>query len=279
MVELDSRALRIVEACLDLDGAAREDFIDRESGGSAALGARVRQILAMEEEGESLLATRIIERRHGEADEIPERIGKFRICGLIGRGGMGMVVRGQRDDGVYRQDVAIKLIRAGLRGETERERFANERRLLARLSHPSIARIIDGGEEGGRPWLAMELVEGKAVTHDLRARKAGLAETLEVFDTIADAVSHAHRNLVIHGDIKPSNILRTGEGEVKLLDFGIGRLAGELDEIAGPYPLTPVYAAPERLRGEPPDVAVDHEVAMGVADGVGDSVEDFERLR
>jgi hypothetical protein len=257
MVELDARALGIVEACLDLDEAEREAFIARECGDSDRLTARVRRILAMEEAGDALLSTRIIERRHDEAEQIPERVGKFRITGLIGRGGMGMVVRGQRDDGIYSQDVAIKLIRAGLRGESDRERFANERRLLARLSHPSIAHIIDGGEEAGRPWLAMELVEGEVVTADLRARAAGIDETLDVFERIADAVSHAHRQLVIHGDIKPSNILRTPEGAVKLLDFGIGRFAEQLDASGGPYPLTAAFAAPERHQGEPPTVAGD----------------------
>jgi serine/threonine-protein kinase len=210
----------------------------------------------MEEAAPTLLSTGGLAARHAADERVPERIGKFRVTGIIGRGGMGTVVRAERDDGLYRQTVAIKLIRGDLLGERARERFANERRLLARLSHPSIARILDGAEEDGRPYLVMELVEGEQVTQALANCGAGLAETLTAFEAVAEAVSHAHRNLVIHADIKPSNVVMTADGAIKLLDFGIGRLVEELEPDEA-YPLTRAFAAPERLRGEPPSVAGD----------------------
>ena len=272
---LDSRALKIVEQCLDLDEAGRDAFIAAQCAGSPDLAARVRSILAMEAGADGLLPTQLVAPRPGLAETLPDRIGKFRVIEPLGRGGMGMVVRAERDDGVYRQSVAIKLIRADLRDARDRDRFANERRLLARLSHPSIARILDGGEQDDRPYLVMELVEGRTVTDDLAQRKAGLAERLAVFGHIAEAVSHAHRNLVIHGDIKPANIIRTPDGGIKLLDFGIGRLTEELETAGGVYPLTPAYAAPERRQGEPPSVAADvyslgvllHEMVTGALPG------------
>lgn len=253
---LDRQALDIVERCMELEGDEREALLAASCADAPELEARVRRLLAMEKEAPDLLSTRVIDEHHADPDPVPERVGKFRVTGLIGRGGMGMVVRAERDDGIYRQSVAIKLIRAGLRGERERERFAMERRLLARLSHPSIARILDGGEQDGRPYLVMELVEGRPVTEDLRDRAAGLEEALDRFAAVGEAVSHAHRNLVIHGDIKPSNVLSAADGGVKLLDFGIGRMA-DLDPGAEAYPLTPAYAAPERQAGEPPTVASD----------------------
>ncbi|HEX8639532.1 MAG TPA: serine/threonine-protein kinase [Allosphingosinicella sp.] len=257
MTTREAEALEIVEAALDLAGAKREAFIASRCAGRPALEARVRAILAMEEAQPASLSTRVMAERHARAEPVPERVGKFRVTGKIGGGGMGMVVRAERDDGVYSQTVAIKLIRSDLRDERDRERFANERRLLARLSHPSIARILDGGEQDGRPYLVMELVEGRPVTDDLAERRADVGETLAVFERVAAAVSHAHRNLVIHGDIKPANIFATADGAVKLLDFGIGRLAGDLDSGAEAYPLTPAFAAPERVNGEPPSVAGD----------------------
>nr|MDQ4086811.1 serine/threonine protein kinase [Pseudomonadota bacterium] len=257
MADVEREALRIVEAALDREGAEREAFVAAECGGSPGLEARVRTILAMEAAQPHSLSTRVISRRRTVLEAVPERVGKFRVVEKIGEGGMGMVVRAERDDGVYHQSVAIKLIRSDLRDARDRERFANERRLLARLSHRSIARILDGGEQDGRPYLVMELVEGRPVTEDLAQRRAGLQETLAVFEAVAEAVSHAHRNLVIHGDIKPANVFRTADGGVKLLDFGIGRLAGELDPAAEAYPLTPAFSAPERRAGEPPGVAGD----------------------
>lgn len=253
---LDGRALEIVELCVDLAPAELEALMARRCAGDDALAARVREILARSDDALDLLSTRVLEIVHPELDPPPERIGKFQVTGLIGRGGMGTVVRAVRDDGLYDQQVAIKLVQTGLLSEAARERFETERRLLARLSHPAIARILDGGEQDGRPYLVMELVEGRSLVEDLRARSAGLDETLDVFAEVAEAVSHAHRNLVIHGDIKSSNILRSADGSVKLLDFGIGRMA-DLDPGAAAFPLTPAYASPERRGGEAPTVASD----------------------
>jgi tRNA A-37 threonylcarbamoyl transferase component Bud32 len=259
LASLDQRALGIVERCLDLEGAARARCIAKACAGSPELLAKVERMLAMDETRFKLLPTEALTTPEAPPDPVPERIGAFRVTGTIGSGGMGTVVAAERDDGVYRQKVAIKLIRAGLKDARAQERFALERRILARLSHPGIARILDGGSADGRPYLVMEYVEGRPVTVDTERRRLGLAQTLDRFAAVCEAVSHAHRNLVVHADIKPSNVIAAEDGSIKLVDFGIARLTAELDEdeIEGPYPLTKGYAAPERLRGEPPTVASD----------------------
>ncbi|HEV2747843.1 MAG TPA: protein kinase [Allosphingosinicella sp.] len=259
LAHLDQRALAIVEECLDLEGEARARRVAEACAGSPELRAKVERMLAMDQTRFKLLPTEALTTPEAPADPVPERIGRFRVTGVIGSGGMGTIVAAERDDGVYRQQVAIKLIRAGLKGAQAQARFALERRILARLSHPGIARILDGGEADGRPYLVMEYVEGQPITVELEARRAGLNESLDRFEAICEAVSHAHRNLVVHADIKPSNVIAAADGAIKLLDFGIARLTAELDEdeIEGPYPLTKGYAAPERLSGQPPTVASD----------------------
>lgn len=249
----------IVEHCLDLDPAERDRFIAERCAATPTLRAKVERMLAMDQTRFKLLPTEASDQPPAWIEAIPNRIGPFRIVETIGQGGMGIVVRGERDDGVFTQTVAIKLIRADLGDLRARERFAQERRILARLSHPAIARIIDGGSHEGRPYLVMDHVDGLPVTIDLARRKAGLGTTLDVFEQICDAVRHAHVNLVVHADIKPSNVIVTPDGAVKLLDFGIARLIADLDhdEVDGPYPLTRGYAAPERAGGAAPTVAAD----------------------
>lgn len=155
----------------------------------------------------------------GEA--VPERIGKFRTVEVIGRGSTGTVVRAERADGLFSQTVAVKLLR-----DIGGEAVAEERRLLSRLDHPAIARVIDGGEQDGRSYFVMELVRGQPLLDDLDERKARLEERLEAFLAVAEAVSHAHRRLVVHADIRPSKVWRCNTGQVKLLGFGVGRPVG-----------------------------------------------------
>lgn len=276
---LDQQALGIVERCLDYSADERDRFLAEHCGASPQLRDKVERMLAMEQTRFKIMPTEAPLARERAPDPVPERVGPFRINGVIGRGGMGIVLRGERDDGVYSQSVAIKLIRAGLKDARARERFALERRILARLTHPAIARILDGGAVGEQPYLVMEYVDGLPVTDYLGKRRAGLRETLDLFGAVCEAVAHAHRNLVVHADIKPSNVLAAEGGAVKLVDFGIARLTSELDrdEVDGPYPVTRGYAAPERLAGEPPTVAGDvyslgallHEILSGRAPGEG----------
>lgn len=182
----------------------------------------------------------------------------------VGRGGMGSVWRARRGDGSFHQIVAVKLIRRGMDTDDVIRRFAQERQILSLLDHPNIARLLDGGATSdGRPYLAMEFVDGKGLLEF--ARDLPVARRLELFLTVCGAVQHAHSHLVIHRDLKPGNILVRADGEVKLLDFGIARIV-EPSAGAGPEPsytvtvmrmLTPAYASPEQIAGRPLSTATD----------------------
>ncbi len=197
------------------------------------------------------------------------RAGPWRLLREIGRGGMGVVYLAERADGQFEQRVALKILKRGLDTDEILARFLRERQILARLQHPCIARLIDGGvTEDGRPFFAMEHVEGRPITEDCDARGATIEERLRLLRAVCEAVQYAHRSLVVHRDLKPSNILVTSDGEVKLLDFGIARLlredggdggagGGAIRTSTGLRMMTPQYAAPEQVRGEPSTTATD----------------------
>ena len=214
------------------------------------------------------------------------RVGPFQLVSLLGKGGMGEVWLGRRDGADFEQKVAVKLLRHGSDATALARRFRLERQILARLAHPRIARLVDGGvTEQGQPWLAMELVDGLPITEHCSARELGVEQRLDLFLQVCDAVQFAHRNLVVHRDLKPRNILVSPGGEVKLLDFGIAKLLE--DEQEGPTaltgtgerPMTPDYAAPEQVRGEAVTTATDvwalgvilHELLTGVRPHASDS--------
>jgi len=190
-----------------------------------------------------------------------DRVGPYRILEEIARGGMGIVYRAERADGAFERQVAIKVMRPELAGAALGGRFAEERRILAAVDHPGIARLLDGGATpDGRLYLVLELVEGRLL--DRWAAEQPLGERLRLFVEVCDAVEHAHRRLVLHRDLKPANILVTAAGQPRLLDFGIARLLGAPQEPGaltrlGLRPLTPEYASPEQLRGEPLTTASD----------------------
>ena len=192
-----------------------------------------------------------------------ERIGPYRVLSLLGRGGMGEVYLAERADGQFEQKVALKLVKRGMDTEEILERFYRERQILARLSHPNIARLLDGGRApDGRPFFVLEYVDGEPLTDWAAGRQLSVAARLRLARVCCDAVDAAHRNLVVHRDLKPSNILVTHAGEVKLLDFGIAKLLGGEDADAsvterGLRVLTPAYAAPELIAGEPVTTATD----------------------
>ena len=192
-----------------------------------------------------------------DAPALP-RFGAYQCDGILGSGGMGTVYRAHRDDGQFRHEVAIKVLRGSLRSQWYRERFLSERQILARLNHPNIARLLDGGMTAeGEPYLVMELIEGELLDAYCDARRLPVDDRLRLFGQVLDAVDFAHRNLVIHRDLKPSNILVTKDGRPKLVDFGTSKLV-EADAITTSlYAVTPAYASPEQLRGEPAGVASD----------------------
>lgn len=187
------------------------------------------------------------------------RLGAWRITRLVGRGGMGDVYEATRADGNFEQRVAIKLLQR--EAAAQMERFQAERQILARLEHPGIARLYDGGvTDDGRPFMTMEFVEGRPITEYCLMTQASFEQRVALFLQVCDAVAYAHRNLVVHRDLKPSNILVTTSGTVKLLDFGIAKLLdAHLARVtqAAATPLTPICAAPEQLTGGPVTTATD----------------------
>src|SRR5215213_7256712 len=197
---------------------------------------------------------------------IGRRIGAYILSREVGRGGMGAVYEAFRADGEFRQRVAVKLIKRGMDTDFILRRFRNERQILATLDHPYIARLLDGGTtDDGLPYFVMEYIEGLPVYRYCDERQLTVAERLRLFSMVCDAVNYAHQKLVIHRDIKPSNILVASGGVPKLLDFGIAKLlnpefAGEitLDPTATAMRLmTPEYAAPEQVQGQPVSPAID----------------------
>ncbi len=186
-------------------------------------------------------------------------VGSFQLVREIGSGGMGTVWLAKRIDGQFEQSVAIKLIRAGWDAADQLVRFRAERQILANLSHPNIAHLIDGGVTAdGKPWLALELVDGVDLRDYCDAHVLDIGARLRLFLTVCSAVSHAHTHLVVHRDLKPSNLLVTHDGKVKLLDFGIARLIDNgTNQASLNRVFTPEYAAPEQIRGEVMTTSVD----------------------
>jgi len=191
---------------------------------------------------------------------ISESLNNYQLIKKIGEGGMGSVYLARRHGENFEQTVAIKVLRGGLKSELARERFHQERQILARLDHPSITRLIDGGSlNDGRPYLVMAYTPGIPITEYCQQQGQKLEQRLRLFMKLAEAISHAHQNLIIHRDIKPPNVLVANNGEIRLLDFGIAKLQQDeqLDTRTGMMVLTPEYASPEHISGKPVSVASD----------------------
>ncbi|MBI2686375.1 MAG: serine/threonine protein kinase [Acidobacteria bacterium] len=230
--------------------------------GDEDLEREVRKLLAADRgEGGT------IERRIGEsvtewldrpAPGAPERVGPWRIVKPLGTGGMGAVYLAARDDDSYRQLAAVKVLRPEQFGPGIRERFRQERQILAELEHPNIARLLDGGTTSdGRPYIVLEYVDGVPLTEFVN--RLSLNERCALFATVCDAVAYAHRNLIVHRDLKPANILVDAQGTPKLLDFGIAKLLGVDNSMtASMHALfTPDYASPEQIAGQSITTATD----------------------
>lgn len=194
---------------------------------------------------------------------VGRRVGAYRVLQLIGRGGMGAVYLAERADDAFRQRVAIKTLWRGADSEVLLQRFRSERQILAQLQHPNIAQLIDGGAtDDGMPWLAMEYVDGTPIDAWCDRQMLSINARLDLFRQVCAAVHHAHQRLVIHRDLKPTNILVTRDGVVKLLDFGVAKLI-EADDVegtltgAGLSPFTASYAAPEQVTGDAVSTATD----------------------
>jgi len=270
------RLAAAVERLLDLPPGERRAALDELPDEELALRSRIERALDAASADDGPLARPAAESWSGlladSAGAAPEaqavgpgsRLGPWRLGEELGRGGMGTVYAATRDDGEFEQRVALKLLRFGFDEEATRARFLRERQILARLQHPGIAHLLDGGvAPDGRPYLVLERVAGETVTAWCDRRRLALEPRLRLFLQVVAAVDYAHRNLVVHRDLKPSNVLVTDDGQVKLLDFGIAKL---LDDESGDAaltrtrhdaPLTPQYAAPEQARGEATTTATD----------------------
>ncbi|MCH9646951.1 MAG: serine/threonine-protein kinase [Deltaproteobacteria bacterium] len=263
------RVRKVLEAALELPPEQRSPYLQKTCAGDDALYQRVAALLAADARDASPIDEPIADLAlhllgQGQADaQTGRRIGAHRLLASIGHGGMGSIYLAERADGEYQEQVAIKLIRPGLSSEALIDRFRQERQILAQLNHPNIGRILDGGvTEDGQPYFVMEHIEGEPIDRYCAAGgnsklPPSRRQLLELFAEVCDAVHAAHRNLIIHCDLKPSNILVTADGVPKLLDFGIARpapktLGRDRSEkgTATPTALTPDYASPEQQRGE-----------------------------
>ena len=259
-------ALEIFDELVDLPWAERAAHLEARCGGDASLRALLESMLAADgETGEPLLriTAHASESLRAEAAQgagmLGRQIGAWRITAMLGYGGMGAVYEVQRDDAAYSQRAALKLIRAASDSPAARERFLRERQTLARLQHPNIATLLDGGfSSEGDPYFVMEYIDGLPIVRWCDERGLGLRQRVELFAQVLEAVGYAHRNLVVHRDLKPSNLMVDGAGHVKLLDFGIAKqLEGDDLTRTGDHALTFEYASPEQLQQAPITTATD----------------------
>jgi serine/threonine-protein kinase len=270
----DSRwrqADRILDEAVDLPPSERLAFIRERCGEDLELRELVERLLARcDNDDDELTPGGALAGALAGALELDlerdtrlegSRVGRYRVLRELGRGGMAMVYLAERADGEFRQLAALKLMQPGTDSGHMIERFHRERQILADARHPNIARLLDAGvSEDGRPYLAMEYIEGEPIDSFCDLRRLSVNQRLWLFLEVARAVDHAHRNLVVHRDIKPSNILVTADGDVKLLDFGIAKL---LEDGPGDVTrthlraMTPAFASPEQIEGGPITTATD----------------------
>ena len=261
---------QILESALELDCAHRAAYLERACA-DLSLRREVESLIAVHEQaGTDFLSSGPVPAFVVEDEPrfrlLPgKRIGPYEILEEIALGGMGAVYRAIRADGQYKQQVALKIVRADLGIELTATRFRNERQILASLDHSNIAKILDGGTTAeGLPYFVMEIIDGLPITDYCDKHKLSINPRLNIFRAVCSAVHYAHQHLVIHRDIKPGNILVTVEGVPKLLDFGLARILESGDNAHQPEQtisllrlLTPEYASPEQFKGEPITTASD----------------------
>ncbi len=260
-----SRIKQIFQYAIELQPSERLAYIERECGNNDELKSTVLKMIEADRgSGYFLEKSPTLVPMINTKEEVPDKrigshIGGYRITGVLGQGGMGTVYRAEKTDKTIHLIVALKIVKHGFDTEAILKRFFTERRILANLNHPNIARLIDAGMTGdGLPYFIMEYVDGKPITEYCDEKHAGIKERLSLFGKVCEAVQYAHRNLIVHRDLKPSNILVTDDGTVKLLDFGIAKMlttdedapdAVTLTAVSFPI-MTPEYASPEQIRGE-----------------------------
>jgi tRNA A-37 threonylcarbamoyl transferase component Bud32 len=264
-----ARVITLFEQALAVPRARRTEFVREVSGDDVALRQELGSLVEAHESASgyfddladhvaSAAYAVVVERAPGGQRWEGRRIGAYRLVHEVGRGGMSRVFLAERADGQFEQRVALKLLRPGFDSDVDVMRLRAERQILASLSHPNIARLLDGGvTDDGLPYLVLEYVDGVAVDRYCESRALSTRQRLEIFLTIADAVEYAHHHAVVHRDLKPSNILVASDGTVKLLDFGVAKLLDQSAPGARPTTqtgyrwMTPEYAAPEQILGAP----------------------------
>ncbi len=256
------RVKDLFAAALEKDAADRNAFLDEACANDAALRAEVDSLLAAHDDTDDFIERPAAHRALDLEPETPppswigRRVGDYRIVGEVGRGGMSEVYKGVRDDDEYQKEVAIKVLRQGYSTKSLLKRFKVETQILASLDHPNIARLLDAGStEEGLPYLVMEHIAGRPIDDYCRTHKLSLRARLDLFRTLCSAVQYVHQHLMVHGDLKCSNVLVSESGTVKLLDFGIARLLNPTpvtdQKHTGFLAMTPEYASPEQIRGGP----------------------------
>ncbi len=255
----------IFSVAVEVAADERDSFIEQESGGDDFIIREVRALLASDEDAVGFIenpAVAVSQLIRDETALAGKKIGSYLIEREIGRGGMGAVYLAERADEHFEKRVAIKLIKRGFDTDDIIRRFRHERQILAALDHPNITRLLDGGAtDDGLPYLVMDYVKGLPLNRYSEEKHLSVNDRLTLFRQICSAVIYAHQNLIIHRDIKPSNILVTPDGVPKLLDFGIAKLTApdspQTIEQHSIQLMTPEYASPEQILGQPVTTATD----------------------
>ena len=244
------RVKEILDTCLDLEAVQRATYLDEACAGSAEVRAEVESLLSAHEQAGDFIAHPILRESF-----VGGHLGHWKIVADIGEGGMSRVYLAERADGQFEQRAAIKILKRGMDTDLVLRHFQMERQILAGMRHPNIARLLDGGvTPGGRPYFVMEHIEGERIDEHAESKNLSQIDRLKLFQQVCSAVHYAHQRLVVHRDIKPSNILVTTDGTAKLLDFGIATILSAepaLATLSAAQMLTPDYASPEQISGEP----------------------------
>jgi serine/threonine protein kinase/tetratricopeptide (TPR) repeat protein len=258
-----SRVKAVFSALLEREPGQRAAYLAQECGDDTGLRREIESLLSAHENPDTLFSRPAaayaldLDESAAPRDWIGRRVGVYRIVEAVGRGGMSEVFRAVRDDDEYHKDVAVKVLREGYDTRSLLKRFKVEKQILATLDHPNIARLLDAGStEEGLPYLVMDYIPGRPIDEHCTHHRLDVEARLELFQTLCSAVQYVHRHLMVHGDLKCSNVLVTDDGVVKLLDFGIAKLVQPAPHLAsadakltGLVALTPEYASPEQIRG------------------------------
>lgn len=249
----------LLGSALEQEPGQRNAFLSAACGADDTLRAELEALLAAYDSEKSVPEEPLPGRSRKVPDVAGTQIGPYRVIREIGVGGMGAVYLASRADDTFNKRVAIKLVQAGINTDEILRRFRHERQILATFDHPNIAKLLDGGTtEQGLPYFVMDYVEGTRIDEYCDSHKLSVSERIRLFRGVCSAVQYVHQNLVVHRDLKPSNILVTPDGVPKLLDFGIAKLlkpemfTNLMDATRVEFRLmTPGYASPEQVRGEP----------------------------